>query len=53
MKKKRLGLFSDVGIYTKSVENCLRHCGVLWSECVGLRRQVDTAVNIAGLVCRL
>lgn len=53
MKKKRLGLFSDVGIYTKSVVNCLRHCGVLRSDCVGLRRQVDTAVSIAGLVCRL
>ena len=53
MKKKRLGLFSDVGIYTKSVVHCLRHCGGLRSECVGLRRLVDTAVSIAGLVCWL
>ena len=53
MKKKRLGLFSDVGIYTKSAVNCLRHCGVLRLECVGLRRLVDTAVSVAGLVCQL
>jgi len=53
VKKKRRGLFNDVGIYAKSVVNCLRHCGVLRSECVGLRRPVDRAVSIAGLVCRV